>query len=231
MNRNASLPVQLVGPSAPGSTDSLPRWQLGEQGSNPALGRIESLLAPPQCCTEIGQFGMQGLATAVTGAVAHAGAPGRPDTHQTRGSEHLGDSLDRLQCDPVGIPVLAVRRYLAARQACRADDLAPQNIGEPMARETIQLLRHTSTITKRRTTDTHCRHSVGVSFAAPDDNSARAAAVRPGPASPCPAHRTPSCGIVVDGTPMSWSACGGHGVPAVNLDAESPTLARQGRAV
>jgi hypothetical protein len=117
------------------------------------------------------------------------------------------------------------------RSACPVDDLAPQNIGERMARKTIQLLRHTSTITNRRTTDTNCRQSVGGSFAAPDDNCAWTAAVPAGPASPCPAHRSPSCGIVVDGNATLRSAGGGHGVQAVNLEAGSRAPGRQGRAV
>ena len=157
MNGSVSPPLQLVGSSVPGSTDSLPRWELGEQGSVSARGRIEIPLVPRQCCMHVG------------------------------------------------------------RPACPADDLAPQNIGEPMARKTIQSLRHTSTITKRRTTDTHCRQSVGVGFSAPDDNCARAAAVPPGPASPCPARLGHSCGSMIDGSPAFWCAGCGPGVRAADL--------------
>ena len=232
MNRSASLTTRLADCSALCSTDPFLRSEPGEQDSDPALGGVKVFFAPPQRCTEIGQFCVQGLALTVASVVAHVGAPGWLDLYQAFGGEYADGGLGRVQRNPVGIPELPVRRYPAARWACPAADLGPENIGEPMARKSVQSLRHTATITDRLKTDTHCRQRVGAGFTAPDDHCPRAAGARPERTSPWPAHRCPFCGTDLDGGPVVfWCARCGCGIQAADLDVEYRPLGQDGRAV
>jgi hypothetical protein len=188
---------------------------------------------PPDArCAEIGQFCTQDLAITVTGVVAHVGAAGRPDLHQTLGSEHPDGGLGRVQRNSVAIPELPVRRYPATRWACPTDDFGPENIGESVARKAVQLLGHTTTITDRPKTDTHCRQCVGGDLTTRGPNCPRAARVLHGSMHLWwPPQRCPSCGTLPEGAPVVFW-CTGYGcrVGAADLDAEPRPLVKQGRA-
>lgn len=197
MNRSASSIARLAGSSL-WSTGPILESEPGEQDSDPALGRIEILLAASQRRTEVCKFCMQGLAITVTGVVADEGAAGRPDLHQAFSGEHPNGGLGCVQRDPVGIPQLPVRRHAATRWAIPAADLGPQGICEPVTRKTVCSLRHMTTITDRPNTDTHCRQRVGVDFSTPADNCPRAVGARPGPTRVRPAQRCPCYGTELD---------------------------------
>ena len=232
MNQNASRTDRMACASASGSTDPILGSQSGEQVSNPAFGRVEIFFAPMQRGAEIGQFCMQSLAITVTGVVAHVSTPGRSNLQQTFGGEHADGGLCCVQRDPMSFPELPVRRYSAAWWAGAADDVGPENIGEPVARKPVYLQCHTATITSCLKTDTHCRRRVDEGFATTDDNCPRAAAAAgPRPASPWPAQWCPACGTGLDGGPVVfWCAGCRRGVQAADLDVEYRAPGLRGRA-
>jgi hypothetical protein len=64
-----------------------------------------------------------------------------------------------------------------------------------------------------------------------DHNCPRGAGVRPGPTRPWPAHRCPSCGIALNGSPVVfWCTGCDRRVQASGRHRECRSLGRRGRA-
>lgn len=207
------------------------RRHLFKEGGEGSLGRRDIAFGTVGLIPHLGDIAPQRWSPrpCISFGVPDIDADRCPDKQRAFSRQQPCGRYHGVRRDHVGVPELAVQ-CLAAGQARPADGLAPWAIGEPMARKTISSLRHTSTITNRRTTDTHCRQSVGAGFTVPENNCPRAAAVRPGLASPWPARRPASCGSVIDGSPVFWCARGGHGVRAADLDAGYRPTGRRQRA-
>lgn len=232
MNDSASLTARLAGTPACGSPGTVLGSEPGGQGGGHVLGRAELLLGSLQRCAKIGKLCVQGPVIALTAVAAHIGAARGPDLHEALGSENPDGGLGCVQRYPVGVPKLSVRRDTTTGRAGPAADAGPENLGQPMAGETVQRLRHTTTITSRLKTDTDCRQRVGADSGTSDANPARAAAEMAGLTSPWPVRRCPSCGMVLDGGPVVfWCAGCGRSVQAADVDVAFRPTGWAGRAV